>query len=346
MAAAPDVKAECERLGSLVADTASYGHRWAIDLLLSALAAAAGSYRRSTATTPFPDALFSAGPDGGRDYAALLQALQALPPTSWMATGGATGMGTAGCYEDAAARAFQERLSAQQRGLLLWLLEHPRCRLRSVRRVGLTSVQAALPRLTGWVADIGMNPSLRPSAVFCLEDVPDDVGQHRGRILAFHGTRCEAWVEGWRSRACLPSAAVAVPLPPPGARRCCCCCCCCWRCWRVAPRQRACSLPRTSWRDRLPAPACGPSICHTPSTDGSMENLHSILHNGLVNASGTRLERTGAWAGGQLPSAAGERPPPLPLSPPALRRRSGCAPARTPRPGASTRLAARVQLPD
>jgi len=43
-----------------------------------------------------------------------------------------------------------------------------------------------LPSLTGWVADIGMNPSLRPTAVLQLSAVPPSVGS--SRVLAFHGT--------------------------------------------------------------------------------------------------------------------------------------------------------------
>ena len=44
-----------------------------------------------------------------------------------------------------------------------------------------------LPSLTGWVADMGMNPSLRPAAVLQLSEVPPGVGS--SRVLAFHGTR-------------------------------------------------------------------------------------------------------------------------------------------------------------
>ncbi|KAI7845021.1 hypothetical protein COHA_001387 [Chlorella ohadii] len=166
---------------------------WAADLLLSALAAAAASYRRATCTVPFPSPLFGDG--DARDYAALLQNLQALPPL------GAPG---------AAAR-----LSAQQLSLVSWLLTHPRRPVASMRRCTLRQVQEQLPSLTGWVADIGMNPSLRPTAVLQLSAVPPSVGS--SRVLAFHGT--------------------------------------------------------------------------------SFENLHSILHHGLLNASGTRLERTGSAFG-------------------------------------------------
>lgn len=141
---------------------------WAADLLISTLAAAAGSYRRATATAPFP-ALFE-GADG-RDYAGLLENLQALLPAAQLTE-----------------RSVVARLSQQQAVLLRWLLMHPRRPVDSMRRCTLRAVQEQLPSLTGWVADIGMNPSLRPAAVLQLSPVPPDVGA--ARVLAFHGTRC------------------------------------------------------------------------------------------------------------------------------------------------------------
>ena len=180
---------------------------WATDLLLSCLTAAAGSYRRSTCTAPFPSSLFE-GTDGTRDYAALLENLQTLPPAASLA-------------------AAADRLSHQQAALLHWLLTHPRRPVGGMRRCTLRQVQEQLPSLTGWVADIGMNPSLRPHVVLQLAPVPAALlasvsggSSSSGRVLAFHGT--------------------------------------------------------------------------------SLENMHSILHNGLLNASGTRLERTGpsvGWVG-------------------------------------------------
>ena len=92
---------------------------WAADLLVSSLAAAAASYRRATCTAPFPSALFGDG--DARDYSALLQNLQALPPL------GAPG---------AAAR-----LSAQQLALVRWLLTHPRRPVAGMRRCTLRQVQ-------------------------------------------------------------------------------------------------------------------------------------------------------------------------------------------------------------
>lgn len=83
---------------------------WAVDLLLSALAGAAASARRATCTTPFPSASFAAG--GERDYVALLESVQALPPTAHLA-------------------ASVDSLSQQQAELLHWLLTHPQ---RPVRR--------------------------------------------------------------------------------------------------------------------------------------------------------------------------------------------------------------------
>lgn len=103
---------------------------WAADLLLSALAAAAASYRRATCTVPFPSALFGDGE--ARDYAALLQNLQALPPL------GASGAAS--------------RLSAQQRELVSWLLAHPRRPVAGMRRCTLRQVQEQVRRLAGWQA--------------------------------------------------------------------------------------------------------------------------------------------------------------------------------------------------
>lgn len=84
-----------------------------------------------------------------------------------------------------------------------------------MRRCTLRRMQEQLPHHTGWLADIGRNPGLCPSAVLQLGKVPAALADGSGaRLLAFHGT---------------------------------------------------------PW-----------------------DNLHSILHHGLINASGTRLERTGA----------------------------------------------------
>ncbi|KAL4443726.1 hypothetical protein ABPG75_011463 [Micractinium tetrahymenae] len=172
----------------------------AVDLLLSTLAAAAASYRRATCTVPFPSALFES-PDG-RDYAALSANLQALPPVEQLAAAAAAG-----------------RLSTAEAALLRWALTRPRRPAAGIRRCMLRAVQEQLPSMTGWLADIGHNPSLRPQAALQLSAVPPALaaGDARTRVLAFHGT--------------------------------------------------------------------------------SMENVWSILHNGLLNASGTRLERTGAAFG-------------------------------------------------
>lgn len=128
-----DAQAQCRELARLL--SASKLAASGADLLISALAAAAGSYRRSTATTPFPDDLFPAGP-GGRDYEALLEALQALPPVDSMMP----------------ATHLMQHVSAQQRRLLLWLLSHPRRPVGTVQRCSLSVVQGDLPGLTGWVS--------------------------------------------------------------------------------------------------------------------------------------------------------------------------------------------------
>lgn len=84
----------------------------------------------------------------------------------------------------------------------------------AIRRCTLRQVQDQMPLSTGWLADLGRNPGLRPHAVLQLSPPPASLTDGSGgRLLAFHGT--------------------------------------------------------------------------------SMENMHSILHHGLLNASGTRLERTG-----------------------------------------------------
>ena len=104
---------------------------WAADLLLSALAAAAASYRRSTCTVPFPSPLFGDG--DARDYAALLQNLQTLPPL------GAPGAAS--------------RLSTQQLALVSWLLTHPRRTVAGMRRCTLRQVQEQVRvgcGLLGW----------------------------------------------------------------------------------------------------------------------------------------------------------------------------------------------------
>ncbi|KAL4447186.1 hypothetical protein ABPG77_007219 [Micractinium sp. CCAP 211/92] len=172
----------------------------AVDLLLSTLAAATGSYRRATCAVPFPSVLFE-GPDG-RDFAALNANLQALPPAEQLAAAAAAG-----------------RLSTAEVALLRWALARPRRPAAGVRRCTLRAVQEQLPSMTGWIADIGHNASLRPQAVLQLSAVPPSLaaGDARARVMAFHGT--------------------------------------------------------------------------------SMENVWSILNNGLLNASGTRLERTGAAFG-------------------------------------------------
>lgn len=115
----------------------------AVDLLLSTLAAAAASYRRATCAIPFPSALFE-GRDG-RDFAALSANLQALPPAEQL--GGAAADG---------------RLSSAEVALLQWALTRPRRPAAGVRRCTLRAVQEQLPTMTGWVADIGHNASLRP----------------------------------------------------------------------------------------------------------------------------------------------------------------------------------------
>lgn len=78
----------------------------AADLLLSALAAAAGSGRRATCTTPFPPSLFQSA-DDERDYAALLANVEALPGSAHLATA-------------------VDSLSQQQLTLLHWLMTHSR----------------------------------------------------------------------------------------------------------------------------------------------------------------------------------------------------------------------------
>lgn len=115
----------------------------AVDLLLSTLAVAAASYRRATCAVPFPSALFE-GPDG-RDFAALSANLQALPPVEQLAAAVAAG-----------------RLSTAEAALLRWTLTRPRRPAAGVRRCTLRAVQEQLPSMTGWVADIGHNASLRP----------------------------------------------------------------------------------------------------------------------------------------------------------------------------------------
>lgn len=115
----------------------------AVDLLLSTLAAATGSYRRATCAVPFPSVLFEA-PDG-RDFAALNANLQALPPAEQLAAAAAAG-----------------RLSTAEVALLRWALARPRRPAAGVRRCTLRAVQEKLPSMTGWIADIGHNASLRP----------------------------------------------------------------------------------------------------------------------------------------------------------------------------------------
>lgn len=83
------------------------------------------------------------------------------------------------------------RLSQQQAALLQWLLTHRSQPAASMRRCTLRQVQQQLPSLTGWVADMGLNPSLRPAAVLQLSAVPPGMGVGASRVLAFHGTR---WV--------------------------------------------------------------------------------------------------------------------------------------------------------
>lgn len=104
---------------------------WAADLLLSALVAAAASYRRATCTVPFPSPLFGDG--DARDYAALLQNLQTLPPL------GAPGAAS--------------RLSTQQLALVSWLMTHLRRPVAGMRRCTLRQVQEQVRvgcGLLGW----------------------------------------------------------------------------------------------------------------------------------------------------------------------------------------------------
>lgn len=142
---------------------------WATDLLLSALAAAAASRRRATCTTPFPTSLFQTA-DGERDYDALLENVQTLPPAGPLA-------------------AALDGLSRQQASLLHWLLTHSQRPVGGVRRCTLRAVQEQMPLLTGWMVDVGRNPGLRPHAVLQLSELPRDLVDGSGqRVLAFHGT--------------------------------------------------------------------------------------------------------------------------------------------------------------
>jgi poly[ADP-ribose] polymerase 16 len=139
--------------GDTAAAAAPPPHPLALDLKLSALAAAAQHYRRATVLRPFPP--FFDGGGGGRDYTALEAALNeaAAPPAA----------------------------------LLRWLAEHPAAPAARLAPVTLRELlRAAGPPAAAWAADIAANPSLLPDHAFVLDE------DEAWRGAAFlHGTSFE-----------------------------------------------------------------------------------------------------------------------------------------------------------